>query len=72
MKIKVLRESLKPVVMLIMNRNKEFYPRRKLINLASSIWEKKVGKPEISRILDPKEFNIDTHKIINEESLTRV
>lgn len=64
-------QRLKPVVMLIMNRNKEFYPRRKLINLASSIWEKKEGKPEISRILDPKEFNIDTHKIINEESLAR-
>lgn len=65
-------QRLKPVVMLIMNRNKEFYPRRKLINLASSIWDKREGKPEISRILDPKEFNIDTHKIINEESLTRV
>lgn len=61
---------LKPVVMLIMDRNKKFYPRRKLVNLASSIWEKRDGKPEISRILDAKEFNIDVKKIINEESLT--
>lgn len=61
---------LKPVVMLIMDRNKEFYPRRKLVNLASSIWEKRDGKPEISRILDAKEFNIDVQKIIHEESLT--
>ena len=61
---------LKPVVMLIMDRNKEFYPCRKLVNLASSIWEKRDGKPEISRILDAKEFNIDVQKIINEESLT--
>jgi len=60
---------LKPVVMLILNRDKEYYPRRKLINLASSIWEKKTGRPEIKRILDPKEFNIDIKKIINEESL---
>ena len=61
---------LKPVVMLIMNRNKEYYPRRKLVNLASSIWDKRDGKPEIKRIVDAKEFNIDVKKIINEESLT--
>lgn len=60
---------LKPVVMLIMNRDKEYYPRRKLVNLASSIWDKKHGRPEINRILDAKEFDIDVHKIINEESL---
>lgn len=60
---------LKPVVMLIMNRDKEYYPRRKLINLSSSIWDKKNGKPEIKRILDAKEFNIDIKTIINEESL---
>ena len=61
---------LKPVVMLIMNRNKEYYPRRKLVNLASPIWDKRDGKPEVKRILDAKEFNIDVKKIINEESLT--
>ncbi|GMR16396.1 MAG: HD-GYP domain-containing protein [Gammaproteobacteria bacterium] len=60
---------LKPVVMLIMNRKKEYYPRRKLVNLASTIWDKRDGKPEIKRILDAKEFNIDVKKIINEESL---
>lgn len=66
-----LNEShrLKPVVMLIMNREREFYPRRKLVNLASTIWEKREGKPEIKRILDAKEFNIDIKKIIDEESL---
>jgi len=66
-----LNEShrLKPVVMLIMNRDKEYYPRRKLVNLASSIWDKKAGKPEVKRILDAKEFNIDVKKIIDEESL---
>lgn len=59
---------LKPVVMLIMNRHKEYYPRRKLVNLASTIWDKRDGKPEIKRILDAKEFNIDVKKIITEES----
>lgn len=63
------QHRLKPVVMLIMNSNKEYYPKRKLVNLASSIWAKKESKPEIKRILDEKEFNIDIKKIINEESL---
>ena len=60
---------LKPVIMLIMNRDKEYYPRRKLVNLASKVWEKRDGKPEVKRILDAKEFNIDIKKIIDEESL---
>ena len=61
---------LKPVVMLIMNRNKEYYPRRKLVNLASSIWDKRDGRSEVKRIVDAKEFNIDVKNIINEESLS--
>ena len=67
-----LNEShrLKPVVMIIMNREKEYYPARKLINLASSTWDKNNHNPGIKRIFDPKEFNIDVKKIINEESLT--
>ena len=60
---------LKPVVMLIMNRDREYYPRRKLVNLASSIWNKKSDRPEIKRIIDAKAFNIDVKKIIDEESL---
>lgn len=67
-----LNEShrLKPVVMLLMNRFREFYPRRKLVNLASSIWDKRDGKPEIKRIVDAKEFNINVKRIIDEESLS--
>lgn len=60
---------MKPVVMLIMNRDKEYYPRRKLVNLASTIWINKKDRPEIKRILDAKEFDIDIKKIIDEESL---
>lgn len=60
---------LKPVVMLIINREGEFYSARKLINLASSVWDNKKHKPGIKRISDPKEYNINVHKIINEESL---
>lgn len=60
---------MKPVVMLIMDRDKKYYPKRKLVNLASELWEKNGSRPEIKRILDPKEFNLDIKTIINEESL---
>ena len=60
---------LKPVVMLIMNRNNKYYPQRKLVNLASPIWDKSDDKPVIKHILNAKKFNIDVKKIINEESL---
>ncbi|MDR9435374.1 MAG: HD-GYP domain-containing protein [Thiohalophilus sp.] len=63
-------KRLKPVVMLLMNRNKEYYPKRKLINLGSELWEGNQRIPEISRIIDPKEFDIDVKAIIKDESQT--
>lgn len=61
-------QKLKPVVMMLMNRNKEYYPKRKLINLASPMWQGNKDIPVIQRIVDAKEFNIDVKQIINEES----
>lgn len=63
------QHRLKSVVMLVINRDGEFYSARKLINLASSVWDKNKHKPGIKRISDPKEYNIDIKKIIDEESL---
>lgn len=62
-------KRLKPIIIMIMNRYKEYYPKRKLVNLASPIWETKKDKPEIHRILDAKEYDIDVKKIIREESM---
>lgn len=61
---------LKPVILLIKDKNKDFYPQRKLVNLASSLWEEKEGKPEIKCVVDEKEIGIDIKKIINEESIS--
>lgn len=63
-------KRLKPIIIMIMNRYKEYYPKRKLVNLASPMWEKKKDKPEIHRILDAKEYDIDVKKIIQEESIS--
>ena len=63
-------KRLKPIIIMIMNRYKEYYPKRKLVNLASPMWEKKKDKPEIHRILDAKEYDIDVKNIIQEESIS--
>jgi len=62
-------KKLKPVVMLLLNRNKEPYPVRKMVNLANPAWEqKKSGPLVISRIVDAKEYNINVPAILQEET----
>jgi len=63
-------QRLKPILIMVMNRHKEFYAKRKLVNLASPIWEAKDNKPEISRIIDAKEYDIDVARIIQEDLIT--
>jgi len=63
------QQRLKPILIMIMNRHKEYYAKRKLVNLASSIWDTKENKPEINRIIDAKEYDIDVTSIIQEESI---
>jgi len=60
-------QRLKPILIMIMNRHKEYYAKRKIVNLASSIWDTKENKPEIHRIIDAKEYDIDVTSIIEEE-----
>ena len=63
-------QRLKPVLIMVMDRHKKYYKKRKLVNLSSPVWEKKDNKPEIHRIIDAKEYNIDVKIIIEEESLS--
>jgi len=64
-------KKLKPILIMIMNRHKEYYDKRKVVNLGSSMWDDKEHKPEIHRIIDAREYNIDVKKIITEESTTK-
>jgi len=64
-------KKLKPILIMIMNRHKEYYDKRKVVNLGSSIWDEKEHKPEIHRIIDAREYNIDVKKIIAEESTVK-
>ncbi len=60
--------KLKPLILLLMNSRKEMYPKRKLVNLASTSWDKIGAAPQIKRIADAKEYGVDVKAIINAES----
>ena len=60
---------LKPIVGLVLNRNKEPYETIKLLNLSSDVWQKSSGKKvEIVKILEPSAHGINVKTIINKVS----
>jgi HD-GYP domain-containing protein (c-di-GMP phosphodiesterase class II) len=63
------KNHLSPTVMLILDEQKIPYNQYRYVNLGSTVWEKHNEKPEIKRIADPAEFNIDLPDIIFKESL---
>jgi HD-GYP domain-containing protein (c-di-GMP phosphodiesterase class II) len=63
------KSHLSPTVMLILDEQKSPYAQYRYVNLGSTAWENHNVKPEIKRIADPAEFNIDLPDIIFKESL---
>ncbi len=60
--------KLKPVVLLVMDRDKQPLKMRKLINMASSKWESSGQEMRINRILPATEYDIDIKAIIERET----
>jgi len=60
---------LKPSVLLILNRDKQPYPKRKFINLASPRWQTGKQPPEIARVLEQDAYGIDLPAIVEAECL---
>lgn len=60
---------LKPTVMLVLDKNKQPYTTRNIINLSSQMREGDEKPPLIKRVLDPDAENINVPAIINEEAL---
>lgn len=60
---------LKPIIGIVLNRNKEPYEKIKMLNLSSDVWQKSSGnKIEIIKILEPQAHNIDIKSIIQKIS----
>lgn len=59
---------LRPMIMLVLDKNKKAFKKRKILNLAYPHWHKGPHALEISKILDPNSYDIDIRQIIEEES----
>ena len=62
------KNKLRPIVMLLLNKDKKPYSQRKMINIANPIWRKKNNSIEIKRIVEAKEYDININAILLEES----
>ncbi len=63
---------LKPILLIVQNAEGKPMAQRRLINMASTSWEKEGTPLTIEQILDPKAVGIDTKAVLQEElSLTR-
>ena len=61
---------LRPMVMLILDKNKHPFKKRKILNMAYTHWRKGSHAIEISKILNPGSYDINIRQIIEEESHT--
>ena len=59
---------LRPMIMLVLDKNKRPFKKRKILNLAYPHWHKGAHAMEISKILDPNSYDINIRSIIEEES----
>ncbi len=62
---------LKPTVMLVLDKIKQPYTTRSIVNLSSKMWEDDKDPPAIKRVLNPDTENIDVPAIIQEETLNK-
>lgn len=60
--------KLKPVVLIVMDKDKQPLKMRKLINLASPKWEASGQAMRVDRILPATEYDIDIKSIIEQET----
>ena len=62
---------LKPTVMLVLDKNKQAYDTRRVVNLSSKMWEDNKEPPSIKCVLNPDAEKIDVPAIIREEALDK-
>lgn len=58
---------LRPMILLVLDQDLKPYSQRRLINLASPVWDRDKDRPHIEKVLEPGAFGIDTRPIIEEE-----
>ncbi len=61
---------LRPMIMLVLDKNKRYFKKRKILNLANPRWRQGARAIEIDQILSPNSYDINIKQIIEEESRT--
>ena len=59
---------LRPLIMLVLDKNKRYFKKRKILNLANPRWRQGSRAIEIGQILSPSRYDINIKQIIEEES----
>ncbi len=59
---------LRPLIMLVLDKNKRYFKKRKILNLANPRWQKGSRAINIAKILNPNSYEINIKQIIEEES----
>ena len=63
------KARLRPIILVVINRNGERYDIPRLLNLAHPQWSKKENLLEVKRIVSSHETDLDMHQIVGNEAL---
>mgnify|MGYP000137349602 CR=1 FL=1 len=64
------KTKLRPMVLMVKDRDGKFYKQRKIYNLSSQQWNNPNDRLEVSSVLEPGDSDIKVSKVLEEESLT--
>jgi len=64
------KTKLRPMLLLLTDKEKHFLKTRRILNLSSQDWEKSTSRLEIKNVIDPKTLGIDIKSILEQESMS--
>ncbi len=64
------KTKLRPMIMLLTDKDKHFLKSRRVLNLSLQDWEKSTERLEIKNVIDPKTIGIDIKTILEQESMS--
>ncbi len=66
------KTRLRPIVLLVQDKDKQYYKQRRIFNLSTQTWDDKTKRLEIKSVIEPKDTELNIKRILEEESLTPV
>lgn len=63
------KTRLRPIVLLVMDENRELFDIRRILNLSTQSWDNENERLEINKIVEPAEVGIRVRDVLEQESL---